>query len=486
MLSFALRNLWTRPMRSALALCGLTVAIMGMVGLFSVAEGIQNTVTSTFNKIPGLVIMQPGAPIPLFSRIPTSWGDEIRTLPNIHAVNPEVWTRAHLIEGKPTISPPRFLFGVDIERCLQLRHGVYRDAVKKGRFFEPADRGTFNAVISQPIAEEFKKEIGDKLEVDGAELTIVGVYECGSLLLDVAIIMDINHVRSLGRIGSDSVSSFYIEPESEALRDQVRDEIKTLFRGRSLAPWQPASLLGEMGVGAGNRNPVAEFFSTIHKAAVGAGSAKPKPSPLKQPAEIPPVTVPTPESTAPESTAPENDAAAKPAGAVADDGKPPPQPVRRSEKARNALPIEVRSADEWAEEFKRFSADLEIFLLIMTSIGVTIAVLGIINTMLMSVTERFIEFGILKANGWSSGDVLRLITFESALLGVAGGVLGAALGWCATLVINAQWPTRIHLYASPQLLVFGLFFSTVVGILSGLYPALWASRMLPMDAIRRG
>src|SRR5262249_53527760 len=114
MLRFALKNLLSRPVRSLLALCGLTVAIAGMVGLFSVAEGIQDSVARAFGKVPGLTIMQPGAPIPLFSRLPSAWGDELRTLPGVHVVHPEVWSRAHVIEGKPVVSPPRFLFGSDL------------------------------------------------------------------------------------------------------------------------------------------------------------------------------------------------------------------------------------------------------------------------------------------------------------------------------------------------------------------------------------
>ena len=73
-----------------------------------------------------------------------------------------------------------------------------------------------------------------------------------------------------------------------------------------------------------------------------------------------------------------------------------------------------------------------------------------------------------------------------ALLGFAGGCFGSLFGWIATHLINARWPTRIHLYASPELILFSLCFSTVLGILGGLYPALRASRMIPMDAIRRG
>jgi putative ABC transport system permease protein len=158
--------------------------------------------------------------------------------------------------------------------------------------------------------------------------------------------------------------------------------------------------------------------------------------------------------------------------------------LRAAPSAESA--VEVRDSDDWAKEFKHFSEDLDLFLVLMTGIGVSIAFVGIVNTMLMSVTERFIEFGVLKANGWSNGDVLRLISFESALLGLAGGVVGCVLGFVATQAINAHWPTRIHLYAGPRLLAASVCFSIVLGVLGGLYPAIRASRMMPMDAIRRG
>ena len=133
MFSFAFRNLLSRPLRSALALCGLTVAIAGMVGLFSVAEGIQDTVQSTFGKMPGLVIIQPGAPIPIFSRLPADWDAELGGVEGVHVVHPEVWARAHLVDGKAAISPPRFLFGSDLVRADRLLYSIYREKMVAGR-----------------------------------------------------------------------------------------------------------------------------------------------------------------------------------------------------------------------------------------------------------------------------------------------------------------------------------------------------------------
>jgi putative ABC transport system permease protein len=509
MFRFALKNLLSRPVRSLLALCGLTVAIAGMVGLFSVAEGIEDSISRTFGKLPGLTVMQPGAPIPLFSRIPAAWGDEIHAVPGVHVVHAEVWSRAHVIDGKPTVSPPRFLFGSDLAEAEKLRFSVYREGLKAGRTLTPADRGSLNALVSQAIADEFHKTIGDRLRVDGRDCEIVGIYEAQSLFLDVAIILDIDQVRRMARVGPDSVSNFYVEPEPSADRDALAATIRDLFRGRSPEAWQPTlANVSELAGGKPAGQPLANLWWSLKNA------LRPPEAPtadrldgdrtglVKSGADKAGVDERGVDKTAADNSGHEGerDAAGSteadaggrtesgiesgthgPAERSTEDSRAP-----RSNGPPAELPVEVRSPEDWAGEFKRFSEDLDLFLLLMTSIGVTIAFVGIVNTMLMSVTERFIEFGILKANGWSNSEVLRLIAYESALVGLSGGVVGCVLGWIITQIINARWPTRIHLYASPELLLFSLGFSTVLGVLGGLYPALRAARLMPMDAIRRG
>ena len=437
MLKLALRNLASRPARSVLSLLGLTVAIAGMVGLFSVAEGLEDMVDSTFDRIPGLVAMQYGAPIPLFSSLPAAWGDEIAQVPGVHAVNREIWQRVNVIDGERIVSPPRFLCGTDLISRSKMNHEVYSENLI-GRFLTPDDVGTTNCVISRDISEEFSKGLGDTLVVNGEPMPIVGIYHCGSMLLDVAIILDIGEVRKITRFDPDSVSAFYIEPTGDVPSDMLTQNIENHFAGRDVERWTPASAGLEIPT-----NVVSDLLASFDSQLKG-GSQNPTAAPAEPPANT------------------------ETAGAETDP------------------PIEVRDAQEWGEQVDKFSADLNIFLGILTSIGLTIAVLSIINTMLMSVAERIIEFGILKANGWSRRDVLKLITFESAILGLAGGLLGASSGWTVTTVLNNLYPDRVHLFASPPLLVFSIVFATVLGIVGGLYPAFWAMRMMPMDAIRRG
>lgn len=420
MLHFAIQNLLSRPVRSLLALLGLTVAIMGMVGLFSIAVGIDDTLGRSFGRIPGLAAMQPGAPIPVFSRLPAEWGDEIAGMPGVGIVRPEVWARAQLVEGRPTFSPPRLLFGTDIGQTLALDKAVYRDDVVAGRFLTVADRGSTNCLVSRSIATALKKQVGDHLRVDSYDLTIVGLYHCDSVLLDVAIVLDAATVRQIARMEDRYITSLYFEPDGTIPNDKLIESIQARFRGRSVGR---STVLDQVGRVAGG-----DMLSAITSALT------PSPSSSEVPEEA----------------------------------------------------LEIRSAMDWGAKVQELTSDLDIFLYLMTGIGVVIALLSILNTMLMSVAERMIEFGILKANGWSAWDILRLITWESGLLGLTGGLSGCGLGWILVQFGNWMLPAKLHLHASPALLLFSLGFSTLLGVLGGFYPAWWAVRMSPMEAIRRG
>ena len=446
MWKFALRNLFSRPARSALSLLGLTVAVAGMVGLFSVARGLEQTFDRSFKSIPGLIVVQAGAPIPLFSRLPKDWKADMERIPGLHVVAPEIWMRANILEDVPVMAPPRFLFGVDIPSRLKLRKGVYTESMIEGRFLAPADAGQRMVVISRQIAEEHHKKVGDTLSVNGIDFEIVGLYHVGSLLLDIAILLDGDTLRQLGWFDPEAVSGYYVEPDGSVSNDEVARRIKELLQDRSLTTASPMSLLALSGLPQSNdpkRSASSNMVGWLLRAFAGSNPPDPDDS----------------------------------ATAAAHPDLP---------KKKMPSPVEVRNASDFSDRFKELSEDLNLILALLTGIGMTIAVLSIVNTMLMSVTERVIEFGILKANGWSPWDVLKLITFESATLGLAGGVLGATIGWTVTLVVNARWPDRVNLFASPGLLAFSVAFSTIVGLLGGLYPAIWAMRLSPMEAIRRG
>ncbi|MEZ6067556.1 MAG: ABC transporter permease [Planctomycetaceae bacterium] len=444
MFRFALQNLRSRPLRTALSMLGLTVAIAGMVGLFSIAGGIAMLVQSTFEQIPGLLVQQRGAPLPLFSALPADWQAEIAAVPGVTVVNAEVLSRVNRIQDQTIISPPRFLLGFDIVERLKLKHGVYdENLLPGGRFLDQRDVGTRNCLVSRQIASEFDLEVGDPIEVNGFELTVVGIYHCGSLLLDVNILLDINAVREMARVDPATVSCFYAEQDGSVTDSVLAEQIEARFAGRDLRLWQPSPLQKVL------------LDAALRGGATGT------------------------DTSAPDAPVPDEP------DVVADANQPNAPSGGTSRSRESESPIEVRTQEDWAERFEDFTGDLKLFLTVMTAVGLLIAVFSIINTMLMSVTERMIEFGILRANGWTRRNVIWLITFESGLLGLGGGLLGAMVGWVVVQGINAWQPERLNLYAGPALLATSVLFSTVLGMLGGLYPAWRAATKPPMEAIRR-
>ena len=119
-------------------------------------------------------------------------------------------------------------------------------------------------------------------------------------------------------------------------------------------------------------------------------------------------------------------------------------------------------------------------------LAVIIGVLGVMNTMLMTVFERKHEIGVLLALGWKRTRIVKMVLFESALLGFMGGVLGVLLGLVALqilgLVPGVQGLLDPHIELG--LIINALLIALVVGVISGLYPALKSSKLSPSVALQ--
>jgi len=132
------------------------------------------------------------------------------------------------------------------------------------------------------------------------------------------------------------------------------------------------------------------------------------------------------------------------------------------------------------------------------AISLLVAAIGIANTMAMAILERTKEIGLMKAVGATNRDVLSIFLGEASGIGFIGGLGGVLLGWSAGQVINvlalsylagqsAQQggpPPSTAVYTPMWLPIFALIFSTLIGLVSGLYPALRAATMVPVTALK--
>jgi putative ABC transport system permease protein len=408
MLLFAWQNLITRPTRTFLAVLGLTIPIIAILGLFSLTHGIRTLMGNTLARMNGLMVMRANSPAPIFSDLPASMVDDLRKIPGSRIVAPEVWKMCPPIEGhnRMAAATARFLTkkgddrfagfaenimveGMQLPEHLDLKSGVFEQGLLPpekggGRFFTKDDVGKHNVLISTKIAHDYPnadgspKKVGDSILIGNKKFEVIGIYETGSLLIDTTVVMDIETARELLNVDKNSISAIYVEPRPDV----------------------ELSSLGER---------------------ITAGL---------------------------------------------DD-------------------VQVRTMSQFNIQVGDIMGKLELFLSLTVGLALLVGGVGIANTMLMSAMERIVEFGVMRANGWTRRNVLGLVTIESALLGLLSGILASVLAFAGVTALN-HFLTQfeLQLLLTPELIAVSTLVAILIAVLAGLYPAWRASRMTPMDAIR--
>jgi putative ABC transport system permease protein len=144
--------------------------------------------------------------------------------------------------------------------------------------------------------------------------------------------------------------------------------------------------------------------------------------------------------------------------------------------------FKVTSQLEIAESATATARTMTVLLGLIASVSLVVGGIGIMNIMLVSVTERTREIGIRMALGAHSRDILRQFLIEAFVLSVLGGLIGILVGTGTAVLLTelAKWPTQI----SGDAVVIACLFSAGVGIFFGYYPAYKASQLDPIEALR--
>ena len=156
---------------------------------------------------------------------------------------------------------------------------------------------------------------------------------------------------------------------------------------------------------------------------------------------------------------------------------------RRGLRSNQDSNFDLSTADKFIEQFDRITAAIGLITIAISAVGLMVGGIGVMNIMLVSVTERTHEIGVRKALGANKGDIVRQFLFEAMALTGLGGILGlvvaVGVSWIVMLLVPGL-PASIP----PWAVATGLIVSVGVGLASGVWPARKAAALDPVEALR--
>lgn len=366
--SVVLRGLMRRPVRTGLTLVGISIGIAAVVALVGISRGFEKS-WETGLKARGtdMVVSNMGGalnPKP-FS---TTVRDRIVQLPGIAEAS-MLFVELMSIEDAPMMMVSSRQWDSFSWRNLKLVSGRL-----------PKDANEQVVVLGQTAAEMLKKKVGDTIQIDVSELTVVGIVNGGALVEDGSVIVSLEMYQKLtGNEGKINVIDVRVTPDTnEESINKLCDQINKLIPEiRAVS--------------------VAQHFS-------------------------------------------------------------------------NSQAYRMIQAMSWGTSL----------------LAVLVGVLGVMNTMLMTVFERTQEICVLLALGWKRARIVSMVLLESAMLGFSGGVVGVFLGTMGVKLLQRTPAIRglLEPDLSVTLLLTSVAIAVVVGVLSGLYPAWRSSRLMPSAALQ--
>jgi putative ABC transport system permease protein len=366
--TIVLRGLLRRPVRTGLTLVGISIGIAAVVALVGISRGFEQSWAQGMKaRGTDIVVSNMGnalAPKPFNADV----RDRVAGIPQVAATS-AIFVDLTSVEDSSMMIVSAREWGSFSLKSLKLVSGrMPNDAM------EPA------VVLGQNAAEVLKKKLGDPIQLEARELTVVGIVDGGALVENGSVILSL---------------PLYQEISGNEGRINIIDVRAT-------------DGMDEEGI--------KKLCAKIN-------------------AEIP-------------------EARALPAG----------------QNVGNSQAYRFISAMSWGTSL----------------LAVTVGVLGVMNTMLMTVFERKQEICILLAIGWKRGRIIRMVLMESALLGLFGGIVGVIIGTAGVKVMERM--PAIHGLLEPDLslllMIVSVAIAVVVGVISGLYPAWRSSRLTPSLAMQ--
>lgn len=445
-LRISLRALTRNKLRTGLAILGMTIGVAAVLAMFALGTGAQQTVSEDVRHAgTTLIDVKAGnytrggeesniaSGLGAANTLTANDSEEIAKIAGVRAVAPQVtllgWTRTSTEKYYTQIIGTSAAFAP-----------MNDWSFPNGRFFKPGDVSSNAqvAVIGPNVRGHLFGDadpIGQQIQIHGGSYRVVGVISTNNE--DQEDMVFIPYTSLQKALGIQYLHSITVSAEQAGDTTRISDQIHTLLRQRHHLNQAPlgsrsSALIGNQMPSAGSGGGLPDDFTVKTQAAEALTKG-----------------------------------------------------LYTSVAAfilANMSSLDQVNMEQMVGTLNRAGKTMTALLAAIATISLVVGGIGIMNIMLVSITERTREIGIRRAVGARTRDVLQQFLVEAVTLSLCGGVAGIILGFIVALVVEnvLDWPASISLGAIA--LSFGI--AAAVGVFFGFYPAHRASRLNPIDALR--
>ncbi|MCU0600007.1 MAG: ABC transporter permease [Desulfobacterales bacterium] len=445
----AVNALRRNPMRAMLTTLGIVIGIAAVIAMVEIGAGSAEALKKTISTMgANVLLIHPGTAASGgvsfgagsgVTLTPEDCEAIIRECPAVRTAAPIVRARTQVVYGNRNWVPT-FIYGTTPE-FLDVRDWTM---LAEGDLFSQRDVLNANKVclLGQTLVKELfeaQSPIGEEIRIKNVSFRVIGVLSrkgANMVGMDQDDIVIAPWTTIKYRVTGSSLGN--VNQSSQAGSENQVNTLNNLYPGR-----QP-SLYPQRSAAQEANNPMPVRFESVDQILAAAHSTEEIQAAIDQITEA----------------------------------------LRERHRIRpdESDDFHIRDMTEMANTISATTALMTKLLLLVAMISLVVGGVGIMNIMLVSVTERTREIGLRMAVGARGGDILRQFLVEAVVLCLAGGVLGILLGHGGSMLVRQllQWPIE----TSPAAISAAVIVSATVGITFGFYPAWKASRLNPIEALR--